>query len=49
MDQGSSAHPKGRAAFYEPRDEGSYTLSHMYDHFLPRHTQEPEEELNNFF
>ena len=34
------------------RDEGSYTLSHMYDHFFHVTSlswQEPEEELNKLF
>jgi len=34
MDHGSSSQLKGVTAFC---DEGSYTLSHTYDQFLPHH------------
>ena len=36
MDQGGGTHLKAGTAFNEPRDEGSYTLSHTYDRFLAK-------------
>jgi len=52
MDSGSSAHPKGGTAFYEPGRGQLYTEPHVRPiscdvASLP--WQEPEEELNNFF